>query len=278
MFGWGTGDYVASRLSKNVHPAAIGAFYTIITDGLILLICAPFGLPEFRLTNTLGFIGVSYIMFLAFYTMTYAFKIGKTGVVSAISNSYAIVTALLTVLLFNSPLSALAILSIGIVVIGIAMISASSEGEGGVKKLRLDRSIALSLLAMIMFGTGFALYEIVATHEWYQNAILSSISGMIAGLSLFLFIPFKNKRQSVMTIGKMKLAYFSAVLNAAAFIGLFLAFKYTSNVSVPSAIAAASPIVTITLARLFDGEQLKLVQKIGIATTIGGITLLSVTR
>jgi drug/metabolite transporter (DMT)-like permease len=276
LAGFGAGDYVASKMSKSLHPGATNLFFAVTNSILIGSFSIFFGLPVITLNVLIGFAIVNLIFSGGFIAMLYAFKNGATGIVAPIANAYAVITLLVSVLFLDSEINTLKAISVLVVVCGIILLSQDkTTSTEKTDKTKLRKTVFFSVIAMFLFGLGFVGFDIVATQKWYQNAILSEIVAIPVGLFIYLLWVKKNRVNLLKEVFRVRIAYVGSIVSAVAFVGLFLAIENSSNIVIPATIAAASPLVTALLARYFDLEKLHIHQRIGAVVVVGGIILLS---
>jgi uncharacterized membrane protein len=99
---------------------------------------------------------------------------------------------------------------------------------------------------------------------------------IIATIIVIVWLKGDSLRQ-IKQVFKSKNSYYGGLLGAAGSLGLFLAIANVDNIAIPAAIAAASPLVTVALARRFDKEHLNFHQYVGAVVVVLGIILLSIT-
>lgn len=273
LIGWGISDYVSSVLSKKYHPAAINLTFFIVTGIPVLTICALMGLPEISLRIILGFTVVELILTAGFMTMVKAFSTGATGVVAPIANAYAVITLIIAVLFLNVSVSLLQVMVVLMIVFGIGLLSYT---KASVSTKRRHEGEILAVVAMILFGVGFAGFDIISTQEWYQNTFLFQVIGTVMAIIIYIVQVKKDRIKNLKNICSNKIAISGALMASVGTIGLFAAIENTVNIAIPATIAAASPLVTAVLARRFEHEKLHTYQYVGMFVVVGGIVALSV--
>lgn len=273
LFFWGIGDYMSSRLSKGLHPAAINLVLSVIGGVPIIIISLFFGTPEFGLKIMMLYIGVSLLLSGGFISMVRAFSVGATGVVSPIANAYAVVTILVAVLFLKVETSLLQVMSVLIVVFGISLLSYEKSTD---RMMELNSSIVYAVIALVLFGFGFAGFDIAATQQWYQNIVLYEISTVIVGILIVSIWLKKDSYRQIKKVLKIKDSVYGGLSIVVGTLGLFIAISKVENVAIPATIAAASPLVTVALARHFDKEHLRIHQYVGGLIIVLGISALSI--
>lgn len=269
---WGMSDYVSSRLSKGLHPAAINFFFASAILPPTVLFCSFFGFPTITLASLRDFCFASLLLTGWYVSMLLAFRRGLAGVVAPIANAYAVVTLFIAVFFLDEATSVLQVSAVFLVVLGIFMLSYKKKLKG--QKFKANSSILFALLAMTLFGIGFAAFDVVAKGEWFENAIQFQFAGFIVALALSLAWDRRGIIKNTVAVFKLRLAYLGAIVASTGTIGLFIALENTDNVAIPATIAAASPLVTVALARHYDNEKLLPRQYIAAVVIVLGIVLL----
>jgi len=271
LFFWGISDYISGRMAKSLHPAALNLFFGFGIGIPTVIICSFFGWPDISWSIMSGFFLSSTILTIGFMSQLLAFRHGLAGVVAPIANAYAIVTLCIAALFLDTATSLAQIISVLVVVVGIGMLSFQRNAK---KTEGTFKSVIYALVAMVFFGIGFALFDVAATQEWYANAILFQISGVVVAFVVGLLWQRTSLIPETLEIAKLKLGYLGSIAAMCGTIGLFLALENVDNVAIPATIAAASPLVTVLLARHFDMERLTPRQYVAAVVVVAGIVLL----
>jgi drug/metabolite transporter (DMT)-like permease len=273
LVGWGTSDYIASRYSKRLHPAMINLFFSLGGLMTAITVSSILGFPEITAFGLLQFIGVSVILTGGFLSMVHAYSVGATGVVSPIANSYAVLTAIISILFLHQELHAVSAVAMVTIIAGLVLLTYKKDPTHN--KHDFEESVRYSVLAMLLFGVGFALFDVVSTQEWYQNFMLFEISGVIVSISLFFAWSKKGYKKSLKQAGSIPLLYLGSVIAGLGTVGLFAAIGQAENIAIPATIVAAAPLVTAYLAFIYDNEHLTGIQRFASVVVVGGIVLLS---
>jgi drug/metabolite transporter (DMT)-like permease len=273
FFFWGISDYVSSRMSKKFHPGAINFFSSFLIGVVTISFCLLFGLPEFSLDIFKNFVLSSIFLTGGYVSLLLAFKNGKTGIIAPIANAYALVTLLFAVLFLKVETNSIQILAVLIIILGVFSLSYKKTNE---KKFKIDRSVFIALASMTLYGIGFALFDVAATQEWYQNTILFQLSSFLVGIILGLVWMKANTWRYTSVVFVYRIGYTGVVAFAIGSVGIFIALENVNNVAVPASIAAASPLVTVFIARHYDKEHLLFRQYISAVVIVSGIAILGI--
>lgn len=273
LFGWGASDYISSKLSKKYHSALVNLLLSAV--GLLpgVVICLFLGFPEFTAERLLGFWLASIALSIGFISMVRAFSRGATGIVAPIANSYAIITALIATLFLGEVLSFLGYAAMLLIILGIVLMTYKKDPSHNKKDF--NYSVNLSVLAMITFGIGFALFGKYSDQSWYQDNMLFQMVGTVNAFVIYAVWVKKDKISELRKGFTDPIVYLGGAVAIIGTLGLFGALDLLDNVSIPAAIAAASPLVTAFLAYRYDKEHLRLIQRVGSIAVVVGIIMIS---
>lgn len=277
--GWGVADFWAAKASKTV-----GAISTLIVTCWIIVITFlpiyPFlpGSSQNISASGAGFtIAAGILVTLAAVVFYRGLVAGPVSVVSPITGAYPLFTTLLALVVFGVRLSPRQIIAIVIVVLGVM----AASGLFSLKKVtrRLGRGPALSMLAAVLYGVGFAaLAQGAHRIGWQQAALIEFITFGVVAIPLILLL---DRRTAVghhlglafrnpSVIGNGVLATLTIVI-----FNIGLAREQTGG-TIVTAVSACYPALTVALALRHFKEELKLIPLLGAGVTIGGIVLLAI--
>jgi drug/metabolite transporter (DMT)-like permease len=274
LIGWGTGDYIAAKSTKQVSGFSIGFFFSIVGWLFVTPVSLAYGLPSLGAREFLLFLLSTICINAGFLLMLRGFKNGPTGLVAPIANAYAVITALSGWLLFNNSLGLKDLLGICIVVLGIATVSYLKPKKGEFKN-RYD-AILSAVLALIIFGLGFTLFGEAAKGKWHDNSLVFQSLNLMMSFIIFMIFQKKNKLRDFKRAAKYKLNYLGGICGSVGAMALFGALNSFDSVAIPAAIAAAAPLVTALLAYLLDKEHLTMLQRFATVIIVSGIILLNI--
>jgi len=271
---WGTADYIASKYSKSLHPATINLFF--VTGALVVAIAVSvvMGLPDFSALELLKYFGVSIVLTAGFMSMVKAFSVGATGIVASLSNSYVVLTTIIAILFLGKTMTISGAIAVLVIVFGIALLTYKKDPNHNKKDFRV--SIIFASMALVFFGVGFALFDVVASQKWYQNSLLFQMSGIVVAMLVYIILVKKNHKAEISLATKRPLMYAGALVGGIGTAGLFGALALADNVAIPASVAAAAPLMTAFLAYKYDREHLTSLQRIAAVVIVMGIILLSI--
>ena len=274
LVAWGSGDYIASKLSKRIDSYTLSFFFSVIGWLAVAPLAIAMGaeFPTFdQITKFfIGSIGVN----AGFIFMVKGFQNGPAGIVAPIANAYAIITAVSSWLIFGQSLSILSVLGIGVVVSGIALVSYAKPLKGEFKNEHI--ALVSSLLALVCFGLGFTFFGEAATGKWYENSLAFQSINVLVGAAIWVVLQKHDKVTSIKKIARMKISYIGGSLGSIGAAGLFIALESIDEIAVPAAVAAAAPLVTAILAYVFDKEHLTVLQRFSTFIIVSGIVILAI--
>ncbi|MFT4532484.1 MAG: drug/metabolite transporter (DMT)-like permease [Candidatus Saccharimonadales bacterium] len=273
FLGYGIFDFASSKLSKERDPSAISLVFSLTHFFVALSIALVFGLPEVTLVGLGKFFLAGLTVSSGFLILIHAFKLGAAGIVAPIANSYAIITLLISVAFLSEQPSILQITGTAVVVGGIIVLSRSIDPVS--KKSDKNNAAILAVIAMILFGLGFALFDYAADQAWYQNVVLFELAGTVISFLMFLFFVRKNRLRSVVELARSRYLLIGTIGGVLGNIGVFVSLERLGSVSVPAAIGSASPLVTAYLAFVVDKERLSLIKRIASIVVIVGVAMIT---
>ena len=140
----------------------------------------------------------------------------------------------------------------------------------------MRKTLVYAAAAHILFGSAFIILNHASVQEWYQNAVIYQHSNLLVAGTIWLIARRSKGPSEIRSVLKSKLMYISGFVGALGMVGMNLAFSLTDNIGVPTAIAAAAPLVTALLAYIFNKEHLTLLQRAATVCIVAGIILLGV--
>ncbi len=273
LVGWGTADYIASRYSRQLSPVTINLFFATGATVTTFIVSLFLGFPNITVIGVLQYLGISILLTCGFISMVKAFSVGATGVVAPIANSYAVLTAIISVLFLGASMKIIGAIGLAVIVAGIALLTYKKDPNHNKKDF--EQSVKFSIMALTFFGVGFALFDIASTQNWYQNNMMFQMTGVVVAISIYILWMKKDRVGQLKKALKFPLMYLGSVFGGLGAVGLFAAFDHVDNVAIPAAVAAAAPLMTAFLAYKYDKEHLTILQRFATFVVVSGIVLLS---
>ena len=269
MLGWGLADFLAKKLVDRV-----GGLNALLFEQLVAIVfLAPFAL----LLGELPGIGILPLLVAAAAAWTYpylafykGFERGMVSVISPIGSTWGAGGAVLAAIALGESLSLPQWASIGIIAVGIFLVSTSWKELRKLSYRKLS-GVEWAIAALVGWSVAAVLMKPLVLEAGPFMAIwLVKILSVPMALSV---LPFSNYRVEAPS-GLWKLVAAIAVVDAIAFLGYNFGVG-TGLVGVVGPVAAAFPIVTVALAWLFLKERLEKSQLVGVALAVGGMALLA---
>ncbi len=281
MLAWGVADFLQS-----INIRKLGVAKSMFLSNLIGLLPLVFflGFEEsfvISLSNLVLVLIAGVVQVIAIANFFRSLEIGELAIVSPISASFPVVSVILLVIFLNTKLSFLSIIAIGMLVLGIMLTSTDLRR---LRHIREAKGVNESLITLFCWGIYFFLLSVIAedvtlfsvnfpaTHYlgmFFYTALLNNIMMAIYG-ALRKGIPKKKDfSKSIFLIFAVTTILFTVswvVLNYGMTKG---------NPAIITPISSLAPVITITLGIIYYKEKLVTNQKIGIATILLGLVLIS---
>ena len=267
--GFGIADFIAKLSTNRVGFLRTALFMQIIGSFLIL----PFALNDaYRLFlqpwALLEGIMLGVVNALATLCLYRGFEVGRLSTVSPIASSYPVVSILLAVSFLGERLTIERLLGIGLVIVGIILVSMQTEHER-VRK-RLTEGVAYAIGYMVLGGVLFFGLKPVSQQlgVYLPVLLLRWVSASVLVVPFFALKPTGSTRLNAYLF-IVAIAIFDTFANIAYNLGVSL-----GTVSIVSTIGGLFSAVTILLARFFLKEKLTRNQIIGFLAITAGVVIL----
>ncbi|MFT4532483.1 MAG: drug/metabolite transporter (DMT)-like permease [Candidatus Saccharimonadales bacterium] len=274
IVGLGLGDFANSRAAKKFRPLAMITMFGVVGTVFMLGVALATGMPTFSVGYMAGFMLASFFEVSGLLLMLKAFKLGKAGVITPITNSYILVAVFVLAVFAGKAISAALIAAVLVTLAGVITLTFEKTKSG---KFKVDKSVILALVSILFFGMSFVVFEYAATGTWIANTLAHSITTIpvaamfIAG-SYLVGDPVKFNK----AFFKDKIVYVGALSSMAGGIGLFISIEHFGSVVFGGAVDAASPLATALLAYKFNHDRLSRTQWIGAVVAVVGVMGVSI--
>ncbi|MBN2367901.1 EamA family transporter [Candidatus Woesearchaeota archaeon] len=283
MFGWGIADFLQSIPVRKMGPYK--TMFVSNVFAVLLTFPAIFFLGSLYISSSnlalllLG--GIFQVVAIEYFYKS--MEIGELSIVSPISASYSIITVFLVVIFLGKELSMLTFLSIVLIVLGIVLTSTDIRK---ISQLKTVKGVKESLVPLVLWGVYFFFSDLVAGNNTLYGInfpetnylVLFFYSNLINNLLMLVYVLFLRKgwvsRKDFSGNKVLPVLFISSVFYAI----IWLVVNYAISkgfVSIVAPISSLYPVVIVILALLFYKEKLVLNQKIGIATVLAGLFLIS---
>lgn len=274
LIAWACDDFLIGRTSRKI--GTLPALFFLSVFGLLVL--TPFAVPLLSQALPLSTIGMGILLALMVVTNIAALadfealRIGKLAAIDPLYGFEIPLTGLLAFLFLGDTLSTEQIVLIGVVLIGMLMVSTASLQS--IRLLRWERGVAFALLSILfMGGTNFLTGYTARTYD----PVLANWFSYL-GLSIFCLILLAHSRQLTNLPRALRLYPGPILALGIADVIAWTSFAKSTTL-IPIGIATAVSEAYIALAVLFgvylNKEHLKIHQWLGIALIFACIALLA---
>lgn len=272
MAGWGVNNLLLASLTKKVGPFKAG--FLVQTSTLFpTLFLFPFfkeqvvlGIDLFLL-SFLGIFGA-----LTYLTCTKGYSQGAVSIVSPLTSTWAVITAVLSFIFLKEKVVPLKIIGIIAAVLGVVLVATDFKEIVKAKRVKLFAGAKWATLTAIGWGVNFFLLALFTQKiGWYFTNLGLRFWSALAFLGLACLT---GNKLSYLLQNVPKLAWAVIAVDVLTFMIYNIGLSRGES-AVIAVVASAAPLVSIVLARIFLKESISLVQKTGILLCLAGIATLS---
>jgi drug/metabolite transporter (DMT)-like permease len=261
---WGVADFVGPLQGRRFGALAVLLVAQLGGLAAIALVVLASGRGP-RGADVLFAIPAACSGVLGLYAYYRGMVVGAISVVAPVAGISAAIPVLVGLASGDRP-SALQLVGMAVALAGVGL--AAREPGGGER--RVAAGVGLALLAAVGFGFYFPPMHIAGEADFLWASLLfrATATLVIATVALAARPRFPFGRRSVVII---------ALVGVGDTLGnvLFAASAAHGLVSVTSVLASLYPVVTVILAHLFLSERVSTGQRLGVAGTLAGVTLIS---
>jgi drug/metabolite transporter (DMT)-like permease len=265
---WGVGDFLGGLQSRRMPVVAVVLGSQLAGLALVAVIVAirgsaPPGGDFFLYAATSSIGGI--IGLTAFY---HALSIGSMGVVAPLSSTAAVIPVVVG-LASGDSLNGLQAGGIALAIIGVALASREASDEAKTSTA-VAKGAGFALVSAVGFGFFFVMIAKASDHDvMWAVCVNRTVSALLLITALLITRP-----QVGLRLKDMRVLALVGLLDTGAN-GLYAVASTKGLVSVVAVLASLYPIVTVVLARVVLHERLHAVQRIGAATALAGVALIS---
>lgn len=267
---FGVGDFlggIATRRDSAFAVTGTSHLLSIVLLSLVVLVVRPaaVGWGDVVWGGASGFSGV--IGVIALFS---ALACGRMSIVAPITAALSAALPALFDLATGTRLSALTLASMGLALAAIVIVSIAPDHPENVAthEYRPRRALVLSLLSGVGFAGAFIAFSLTGPDSGLVPILAArAISVPVAVIAAWRFgggFPVKRPAMPA-TIG-------AGLTDAFASVTMLLAIRF-GPLAVASVLGSLYPIVVAFLARIFVGERLTLLQKLGVAVAMIAVVL-----
>lgn len=280
MVGYGLSNVAAKPLASSLGSNRAIAYRQILVATLLGGVACYMGGPAPLDASAVGYtVLVSILGYLPLLLFFQGLRIGKVGIISALTQAKIIVTASLSVLFLAEGLSVIQILGLLLVFAGLVALSLSRDemaaaADNNAGLLRLARGAGYALSAGVLWGVVFFLFKFCVSRvgPWVASFVIELT--VLCCSALHVLLTEGTLRTSGVTRNTLLLVLAGAI--SAAFGTLFFNVGITySNVSVVCTFTFSAAAVSAVAGWIFLGERLDRRQIISVAAVIAGVVCVS---
>ena len=273
LFSWGVGDYLARIYSTKVgslRTAFYIRFISLFPSLLIFPVQAYLGQlynpTDWTVVLQLGPI-LGIVLALAAVAYYRGLETGVVSIVVAVTSAWFAVGVILAFILLGEVLSIQQALIIGIIAMGIIMLS-------GLQTSTKDKSTGflLGLTSMFLLGTATLLFKYLGEAS---GSIMTSFVGSLGSIiMLWVWLRISGLEVVLPKREGIQVLIAAGLLEAGGVLSMIIGLSQ-APIFIVAPLSAAHPIVTMSLALIFLKERLSRVQSVGVMLTVLGVIALS---
>jgi drug/metabolite transporter (DMT)-like permease len=268
MAGYGIENFAFSLLSKRENAVRMMLWYFVITS-LVLgaLALAFFKFPAISPLDLALLLIIPFICIGAQWTFYRGLRVGKVALVAPVSESWPIIAVLFGIVFLGEGVGYAQGVGIVLAIVGTVLVSFRLRGLIRLKFGRLVKGMRYALLTMVGWSAFYLMIAFLSRQlGWLWAVVLISIGSALVALAHVLL----SRGELSFPARSSKLMFWYIALGSVAFLAFSLGTN-TGYISLVSPIAAASPFITVLLARAILKEKLDTNQIVGIGCVLIGL-------
>lgn len=273
MFCWGVADFLVAKVVRRVNVFRTFVWGEIISLSLYFLFFLYFFKWPQLSEMTFGIILACSLLHITAYLALYkSLQVGQVSVVTPVSASWVVLTVMLCVIFLNETLTGAKLAGVVLVICAVILVSFKWRDMMHLRLKNIAAGVDYALLALLTFGVQYALVDyLVSELSWFLPIFF------IKAFSLPMLLLYSSASRRDVSFPKVAATFIILIgfLEFLAFLGYGLGVN-SDYTAIVAPITASSPIVTIALARIFFREAIDINQRIGIASFLVGLVLLSI--
>lgn len=272
MICWGLSDFFVTKSARGCDPLKAFFWSQLVALGLMLIVFYEFfELPSFSIEVIILLLASGFFTVVANLSFYKSLRQGKVSIVMPIASCWAVVTVILSLIFLGESLTVFKTVGVIIAIVGVLLVSFKW------KDIALDvkkhtAGVKYAAIAALAYGADFTVIDLAAKKiGWF---LLIFFVGLITACYLLAYAGIKKKDISFPK-NALKFIFSVGVLDTIAYL-LYASSVTREYGAVVAPIAAASPAVSILLARIFFKEKLEINQEIGMILVLVSLILLAV--
>lgn len=275
MLIWGIVDWLFARQSKKVGTLELNATQQIagVTVIVAIMLATRQHLPSLKNTLIIG--ATSFFFSVAALFFFRALALGATGVVVPAASTYPLFTLLFSALFVTLSFSHLQILSMLIIIIGIAVLAFERRNKA-IPLAVQHRASLFALAAAALWGIGNVIQNSIISQETWP--VFLGLIDIWLTIFAFTFLFFDKPRAFINRLKaiphRQNLLLIGGIYTVGS-AGFYYSSIRVGNVIVPLVVSSAAPLVTSAMAAYYDKEKLSIIKRVGAVVAVAGIILLN---
>lgn len=271
MLSWGASDFFVAKSSRGTDPFRALLWSQVIALPILLSVFfAFFKMPLLSFDVVLLIFASGILTVIANWSFYKGLRIGKVAIVMPVESCWAVVTVFLGLALLGESLTLLQAIGVFFAISGAVLVS--FKWKDLIKLRNSAKGVNYAVIAALAYGTDFIIIDLLAKKiGWFLPTLFI---GIVTAIYLLAYSGIAKKNISfpknvaifVLLVG---------VLDTAAYLAYTLGIMSEYG-AIVAPIGAASPAVSVILARIFFRENVHFNQKIGVVSVLLGLILLSV--
>lgn len=264
---WGAADFTGGLKSRTVSTVVVLLFIEgvglVLVLGYVLATAAAWPGTEGALVALAAGVAGTTGLFV-FYR---ALAIGTMSVVAPIS-ACGVALPVAVGAIGGDALSTITVLGMVVAFVGVVLASREGPSETDSEGSASRRSIVLALLAAVGFGTYFTLADIAAEQSIPWLLLLGR------ALAVVVLVAYLSRVRAAMPRRADSFPLIAAGALDVAATALYAVALNEGELSVVSVVGSLYPVVTVLLARVVLGEDVRGLQRTGVVASFCGVALI----
>ena len=265
----GSTDFFAGLLSRRLGVITVLLVSHVASVVLLVLAAAIFGISALGSALLVPAAISGFCVVIGAGSFWQGLKVGAMGIVAPIV-AFGAVVPVVAGLLSGERLSTLQLIGITLGIVGVVLASVETHPLDTDER-RIAAGVGFALLAIVGIGGFYVSIDAASEHGTPLTATLvnrTTSATILVALALAASGGVRVSRPDLLPMIGIGALEMSAIF-------LFAASSTEGTLAVVGAVSALFPLVTILLARLVLHERLGASQRIGSATAVAGVAMLS---
>ncbi len=272
MVSWGISDFFVAKSARGCDPLKAFFWSQLVALGLMFIVFYEFfELPDFSSEVIILLLASGFFTVVANLSFYKSLRQGQVSIVMPVASCWALVTVIFSLIFLGESLTVFNAVGVILAILGVVLVSFKW------KDITLDvkkhtAGVKYAAIAALAYGADFTVIDLAANKiGWF---FLVFFVGLITAGYLLLYAGI-GKKDISFPKNALRFIFSVGILDTIAY--LLYASSVTREYGVIVApIAAASPAVSILLARIFFKERLEINQEIGMILVLTSLILLAI--